>query len=252
MIRRSLAVRAQVLARALDRELACARAQDLGWELERDLALALDCADALARALDPDQDPDPDHDLGPDLGFGLDLGFGPARGFPADSLALARNLACALARARNLACDRARARNLVRVLDRAHSRARHLVRALERELDRARNRHLIRALNRTRTLLRSLAGLARNRDATAPEPGYTGSAVGPVSRSLVAMAVQVLPAQHRDRYRDEFRAELHDLPNRWQRLGYALRVLSGAGDLRRALTGPTHTPEGTPARRTRR
>ncbi|MDO5684425.1 MAG: hypothetical protein Q4G46_16565, partial [Propionibacteriaceae bacterium] len=51
---------------------------------------------------------------------------------------------------------------------------------------------------------------------------------------LLALAVAVLPADARDRYRQEFAAELADLPVS-ARLGYAARVLWSAPRLRGTL-----------------
>ena len=199
MIHQSSASRARALSQGLDRELAQARAPDLGWELERDLSLVLDHAYALARALEQEG--------------GADC---PAR---------AEELVRALARARNLACSRPRARNLVHTLDRYGSRARTLKRDLGGGRVPARARHLGR----------SAGSVARGRDPAAAHTRGTSPAVGRVPRGLVALAVRVLPAPDRDRYRAEFCAELHEQGSRWRQLGYAWRVLSRAGELRRAL-----------------
>jgi hypothetical protein len=64
---------------------------------------------------------------------------------------------------------------------------------------------------------------------------------------VVALAVRMLPASERVRYREEFRSELLDpeflmLPRR-KRLGYALRVLARTPSLRWALRDPAHRVE---------
>jgi hypothetical protein len=105
MKHRSAAALALALAHDLDDDLDRARARDLDLELDRDLAHALDSADALARA----------------LAEGCALN---------DALTLTGALACDLARARSLACSRPRARNLVCALDHARSRAHVLERVL--------------------------------------------------------------------------------------------------------------------------
>jgi hypothetical protein len=56
---------------------------------------------------------------------------------------------------------------------------------------------------------------------------------------VVGLAVRLLSAPHRDRYRREFSAELFDVPGEDQ-LRYALRVLSRTWALRAALTA--HAP----------
>jgi hypothetical protein len=61
----------------------------------------------------------------------------------------------------------------------------------------------------------------------------------------------MLPVRDRPRYMEEFRDELVELP-RHERLGYALRVLAHAWELRRVLTGVARTPDGSPARQAER
>jgi hypothetical protein len=65
---------------------------------------------------------------------------------------------------------------------------------------------------------------------TTPEPGR-------LARLLVTTAVRMLPAAHRDRYRQELRSELGELPRAEQR-GYAVRVLLRSVALRGALRAP--------------
>jgi hypothetical protein len=68
---------------------------------------------------------------------------------------------------------------------------------------------------------------------------------------LIALAVRLLPVVQRARYREEFGVELVELPRR-QRWGYALRVLAGAWELRKALIEAVRTSDGEPARRVER
>ncbi len=58
-----------------------------------------------------------------------------------------------------------------------------------------------------------------------------------VARHMVELAAWTLPASQRDRYRQEFTAELHVLP-RADHFGYATQVLTRAWSLRAALTEP--------------
>jgi hypothetical protein len=74
------------------------------------------------------------------------------------------------------------------------------------------------------------------------------STPGGVSRWLVTLAVRLLPVAQRPRYCEEFRVELVELPRR-ERLGYSLRVLARAWELRRALVESVRTPDGAIARR---
>ena len=55
-----------------------------------------------------------------------------------------------------------------------------------------------------------------------------------LARTLLAVAVHLLPSQCRSRYDDEFDAELLSLSRR-RRLGYALSILAAAPRLRWAL-----------------
>ncbi len=56
----------------------------------------------------------------------------------------------------------------------------------------------------------------------------------PLARAVLAVAVETLPAEHRNRYQTEFLAELGHVPEPEQ-TGYALRVLAGSWTLRAAL-----------------
>lgn len=78
----------------------------------------------------------------------------------------------------------------------------------------------------------------------------TRSTPGRVQSEVVVLATYVLPVLERQRYREEFRAELIELPP-LEQLRYALRVFARAWELRRALPDAL-IPAGTPARRTER
>jgi hypothetical protein len=71
--------------------------------------------------------------------------------------------------------------------------------------------------------------------------------VGPIPGTLIRLAVLVLPAEHRTRYDDEFRAELVDVPLP-RRSAHALSLLLGAVPLRRALADVGPTTVRAPAR----
>ena len=64
-------------------------------------------------------------------------------------------------------------------------------------------------------------------------PGFLPTPT-PAASAMVAITVMILPAGSRDRYRDEFRAELIGLPARRQ-IGCAASVLGGSVALRSAL-----------------
>src|SRR5262249_62257107 len=75
-----------------------------------------------------------------------------------------------------------------------------------------------------------------------PAGGNTGVRPQRVCRGLVAVAARVVPAGHRVRYQQEWRADLWELgeqprPRRHQ-LGHAFRVLTRCVALRRGLTEP--------------
>ena len=59
-------------------------------------------------------------------------------------------------------------------------------------------------------------------------------APGRTCRSLVAMAVRILPLEHQLRYAEEFRADVAHIPRR-QRIPYAFRLVLYAWSLRRVL-----------------
>lgn len=210
-----LASRARRLALDLDSALARARARELDREVDRDIGLALDRAYALAGALTDGTANPPE---------------------------LAGSLVVALTGVRNLACTRPSARNLVRTLNRALSRARGLERAL------AGSRYLADLLaglvHGLTTLVHSRAGTGSGEQHAGPHPHRT-------RLGLVAVALRVLPAQHRARYCDEFRAELHDMRGSGQRLRYGLRVLTRAWALRSVLRRMPPAADGAPAHRER-
>ncbi|HEX8759206.1 MAG TPA: hypothetical protein VF734_04350 [Pseudonocardiaceae bacterium] len=74
---------------------------------------------------------------------------------------------------------------------------------------------------------------------------------GRATRGLVALALRLLPAAQRPRYREEFSLELAELP-RPQRCSYALRVLASAWGLRKALIEAVRTADDELARRAER
>ncbi|MCT2588113.1 hypothetical protein [Actinophytocola gossypii] len=68
--------------------------------------------------------------------------------------------------------------------------------------------------------------------------------LNPLSRVLLSMSVFLLPAEHRDRFSAEFRAELYDLrPSRRRQIRYAARQLRYALVLRRSLRQANGHPE---------
>jgi hypothetical protein len=173
----------------------------------------------------------------------------------ARALDLARDLDCTLdgARGRGRAPDRARdlerarffARELDHTLDRALDRARGLDLDLARRLERA----FKDAHDLTRDVARALDSAALG--ASTGTAGGTRSTPGRSTRTLVALAVRLLPVAQRARYRDEFGVELVELPRQQQR-GYALRALARAWELRKALVEAVRTSDSQPARRAER
>jgi hypothetical protein len=81
--------------------------------------------------------------------------------------------------------------------------------------------------------------------------GGAWSLPGRLHRGLVALAVWLLPAPQRSRYRAEFSADLVELPCR-KRLGYSVRVLVGAWELRWVLGAAVRTGDGAAPRRVKR
>jgi hypothetical protein len=64
-----------------------------------------------------------------------------------------------------------------------------------------------------------------------------------VAHQMVGVAVRSLPVSQRERYRQEFNAELHFIPPADQ-LRYASQVLTRTWSLRAALTDPTFATIG--------
>ncbi|OLF06196.1 hypothetical protein BLA60_33230 [Actinophytocola xinjiangensis] len=68
--------------------------------------------------------------------------------------------------------------------------------------------------------------------------------LSPLSRMLLSASVSLLPAEHRDRFGAEFRAELYYLrPSRKRQVMYAARQLRHALRLRRSLRAPNGQAE---------
>lgn len=57
---------------------------------------------------------------------------------------------------------------------------------------------------------------------------------GSMARVILGLAVETLPAEHRNRYQAEFLSEFGDVPES-ERTRYALQVMAGAWNLRYAL-----------------
>ncbi len=240
----------------------------LGLDRLRDLIGPLDRnrAGDLARGL---------NDLDPELGLDLDLVVEAAHtlvsalGLNGDhALAEARDWASALDNslleltraatdAREFASARADAANHARELASALGHAASHARELASARDHDRSHAVVRDLDLLRDLARDLA---RDSDLAGRLAVYlafhsvTSEVQERVARSaksmpgrVVALAVRMLPASERVRYREEFRSELLDpeflkLPRR-KRLGYALRVLVRTPTLRWALREPSHRVE---------
>lgn len=194
-----------------------------GWSLAR--------ANALATA------------LGLARGLADDLDAGEV---PVGALARVNALAVALARADALNVDR------VLDLDRVLGHCRGLALALTGALNAGRARDLERARGLAVALVDGLAGVdpavCWAREVVG---GGAGSVPGRASRGLVVLAVWLLPAPQRSRYRAEFGADLAELPCR-ERLGYSVRVLAGAWKLRWALGEAVRSGDGAAAGRAKR
>jgi hypothetical protein len=172
-----------------------------------------------------------------------DLGSGEV---PVEALARVNALALALARADALNADR------VLDLDRALGLGRGLAVALTGALNAGGAGDLERARGVAVALVGELAGVdpvaCWAREVAA---GGVWSIPGRVPGRLVALAVWLLPVSERSRYRAEFGADLVELPCR-ERLGYSVRVLGGAWELRWALRAAARTGDGAAARRAKR
>lgn len=108
------------------------------------------------------------------------------------------------------------------------------------DLDRLDQRRVVDDLELARRLTNELAvTLFSAARAAAPATRPARVRAGRLPVGMVQLAVWVLPAQHRPRYCEEFRAELAAMDERPRRaqLGYALRQLARAWPLRRALSG---------------
>ncbi|MBV9143066.1 MAG: hypothetical protein JO115_19495 [Pseudonocardiales bacterium] len=248
--------RIRILASALDRDGAIARAVVLASDrdLNLDLTSAVQVAGTLASALDLDR---------------------------AHVLDQARALAGDLVRDLTSALDSDHHRHRDRAVNRAAVTARDLARALDLALGGVLDRHDVpdRAaggdLDLTRDLASALASyhallcalanyptLDRDRNLAADFTQYRNLAHGLAccldrhsagsvtadakgGRSMprmVRVAVRLLPRSWQTRYREEYRAELAQLcPS--ERYEYARRVLAGAWQLRRALAGTECPPD---------
>lgn len=208
-------------ARTLDRALALARARAFARDLARDRTLAYDLARTLAcdlaRALGRTRDLARARALAHDLAHDLDRlrALGRARDF-----------------ARALGCDRALARTLSRAL--AHDLDRDCARAFAHDPDLDRLRQALYRIN-------AFIDQGEQLDASAKAKAEPA----PVARSaerLVDVVMRLLPAQHRSRYTEEFKAELYDLAQAKAtatvQVVYALQQLSRVWRLREALLTP--------------
>jgi hypothetical protein len=217
---------------------------DLDPELGLDLGLVFEAAHTLGSALGLNGD----HVLDDARGWASALGnslklaraatdageFASARG---DAAIHARELANAFVRAAT------HARELASARDRARGHAVDRVRDLDRDL----SRDLARDLARYRGLAGSLAVYLAFHSVTPEVKEQVARSAHSMPGRVVALAVRMLPASERVRYREEFRSELLDpeflmLPRR-KRLGYALRVLARTPSLRWALRDPAHRVE---------
>jgi hypothetical protein len=244
-----------------------------GWGLDRvrDLIAPLDrnrAGDVTRRLddLDPELGLDLDlvfeaaHTLGSALGLNGDHVLDDARGWASalgNSLKLARAAtdACEFASARGGAATHAR--ELASALGRAATYARELASARDRarghavdrirDLDRDFPRDLARDLARYRGLAGSLAVYLTFHSVTPEVKQRVARSANSMPGRVMALAVRMLPASERVRYREEFRSELLDpefltLPRRKQ-LRYALWVLARTPSLRWALNDPVHRVE---------
>ncbi|HET9255311.1 MAG TPA: hypothetical protein VFO16_08935 [Pseudonocardiaceae bacterium] len=180
--------------------------------------------------------------LGLARGLAHELGAGEV---PAGALGRVNALILALARADALNTDR------VLDLDRVLGLGRGLVLALTAAV----NADHADALERARGIAVALEGELADVD---PVACWTREVVadgawsmpGQTSRGLVALAVWLLPAAQRSRYRAEFGADLVELPCQ-ERLRYSVRVLLGTWEMRWVL-GAVRTRDSVAARRARR
>jgi hypothetical protein len=152
----------------------------------------------------------------------------------------ARALARTLTRAFALDLDRAvaTARALDLDLDpaRAIARARHLDRS--RQMSRGPAHGHRPAVTHPDSLDRSPEH--RQDDAAARRPGLKPARN---ARRAVGLAVRLLPAANRPRYREEFLAELADVTGNRQRASHLVRVLCTTWTLRRELSTDKAAPK---------
>jgi hypothetical protein len=213
------------------------RLNNLDPELGLDLDLVVEAARTLVSALGLNGD----HVLDEARGWASALGdslleltraatdareFASSRG---DAASHARELASALGRTASYVRELASAR------DRAHGHAVVRVRDLDRDL----LRDLARDLARDSGLAGSLAVYVAFHSVTLEVKERVARSAKSMPGRVVALAVRMLPAAERVRYREEFRSELLDpqflmLPRR-QRLRYALWILVRTPALRWAL-----------------
>lgn len=185
------------------------------------LALARDLAHDLDRRVEQARGPALGHGLDRAITVALDHAYALVRALEqaaTDDLptALAEALRGSLARAHDLAGADTGGRNLLPPLARAKDRAKAL--------------HGV---------------LYDGRTAEAP-----AATAGPVGRTVVALAVQVLPTPNRARYREEFHSELAEL-SRAERAAWSCRLLLRAWGLRSALASTLTDQSGEQPRRVR-
>lgn len=148
----------------------------------------------------------------------------------------------------DIALDRALGLTRARTAEDALTLARDLDRALalDFDLDRADQRKLVGDLELARRLADDLAvALFRAAPVTAPAAQAAEVRAGRLSLCMVRVAVRGLPAPHRLRYGEEFRAELAELP-RLAQLRYALGQLARCRELRGALADTVAAPKRGP------
>ena len=170
---------ARDLAHTLTRELTFTRAHTRALarvfppvhNLDHELVLALAHTRALTRALNLDRDLDLAHPLAHNLARDLDL-----------NLAHARDLA----------------RDLARDFDLGHNLARDLAR-------------LRQALHRINAFIDQWERLDTSAEAKQPLAKEEPAPVAHLAERLVDVVMRLLPARHRGRYAEEFKAELHGL-----------------------------------------
>jgi hypothetical protein len=259
---RAALARIRVLASALDRDGAIARALVLASDrdLNLDLTSALQVASTLTSALDLDRARALDHaralagDLVRDLASALDSDYTLHRDLALNRAAVtARDLARALDLAlggvldRDYVPDRATAGDLdlTRDLTSALASYHALLCALASYPTLDRDRDLAADFTRYRDLAQDLAHcLDRHSAGSAAADAEDGRSMP----RMVRVAVRLLPRSWQPRYREEYRAELARLrPS--ERYKYARRVLAEAWQLRRALAGTECPPDRARAER---